>query len=145
MADSDPARIRILIVDNHELVRAGLAIDLNRYPDLEVVGIAADGQQAIVLTQQLLPDVIVMDLKMPVMDGLTASEHIKHSYPSVRIIAYTSLEDPQTEVVVQTVPIDHFCYKDTDTEVLVGLIRQVKSSHQSKSQGYLDESKNGCH
>ncbi len=139
MATTNTATTRILIVDNHELVRAALAIDLNRYTDLEIVGLAADGEQAIALTQQFLPDVILMDLQMPVMDGLTASKHIKHSHPNVRIIAYTSLDDPQVEVIAQTVPIDEFCYKDIKTQALVDLIHQVKGADQSRHQDYLGE------
>lgn len=157
MAVTDTATIRVLIVDNHELIRVALVIDLNRYADLQVVGVAADGEQAIAITQQLLPDVILMDLQMPVMDGLTASKHIKRSYPNVWIIAYTSLEDPQAEVLAQSVPIDKFCYKDTKTEAIVDLIRQARRSRQwqkcleevspgtfcPENQGYMDELKNG--
>jgi DNA-binding NarL/FixJ family response regulator len=136
MTAADVATVRVLIVDNHELIRASLAIELNQFADLEVVGVAADGEKAIALTQQLQPDVVLMDLRMPVMDGLTASKHIKHSYPNVRIIAYTSMNDPQTEVMAQTVPIDQFCYKDIETEALVDLIRQVAGWHQLGSQSH---------
>lgn len=127
MAAADIATVRILVVDNHELIRTSLAIELNQYTDLEVVGIAADGEKAVTLAQQLQPDVVIMDLRMPVMDGLTASKHIKQSCPNIKIIAYTSVNDPQAEVMAQTVPIDQFCYKDTKTEILVDSIRQVVS------------------
>lgn len=133
MAATDIATVRILIVDNHELIRTSLAIELSRYADLEVVGVAADGEKAIASTQQLQPDVIIMDLRMPVMDGLTASKHIKQEYPNIRIIAYTSVNDPQAEVMAQTVPVDQFCYKDVATETLVDLIRQVVGSQQPRS------------
>lgn len=125
VAITDVAVVRVLIVDNHELIRASLMVDLSRYTDMNVVGAAADGEEAIALTEQLKPDVILMDLQMPVMDGLTASGHIKSEFPDIRIIAYTSLEDPQAEVMAQTAPIDCFCYKGIKTEELVELIRQV--------------------
>lgn len=141
MAMADAATIRVLIVDNHELFRTALAVDLNQYSDLEVVGLAADGEQAIALAQQLLPDVILMDLQMPVMDGLTASRHIKSSYPNVKIFAYTSLDDPQAEVLVQTVPIDRFCHKETNTDLLVELIRQAMDFYQPEKKGYLGKPK----
>jgi len=141
MAMTDAATIRVLIVDNHELFRTSLAIDLNQYPDLEVVGLAADGKQAIAMTQQLLPDVILMDLQMPVMDGLTASRHIKSSYPNVKIFAYTSLDDPQAEVLAQAVPVDRFCRKEIDTDLLVESIRQAKEFQPSEKKGYLGKPK----
>jgi DNA-binding NarL/FixJ family response regulator len=131
MAATDITTIKVLIVDNHELVRTFLTVDLSRYTGLEVVGTAADGLQAITLTRQLKPDVILMDLQMPVMDGLTASGHIKVDFPDIKII--TSLDDPQTEVIAQSVPIDKFCYKDAKTEALVELIRQCKSLDQSQN------------
>lgn len=132
MAVTDTATVRVLIVDNHELARSSLAVDLNRYVDMEVVGTAADGEQAIYLNSQLQPDVILMDLQMPVMDGLTASTHIKFSSPEVRIIAYTSLDDPQAEVMAQTAPIDSFCYKGIKTEALVTLIHKVKDTDHAE-------------
>lgn len=122
--------LKVLIVDNHELVRSFLTVDLSRYSDIQVVGTAVDGRDAIALTRQLKPDVILMDLQMPVMDGLTASSQIKTEFPDIKIIAYTSLDDPQVEVMSQTVPIDALCYKDTETSSLVDLIRQVLSQNQ---------------
>lgn len=135
MAASDTAAIQVLIVDNHELLRTTLAIDLNQYAGLEVVGLAANGEEAIAQTEALLPDVILMDLQMPVMDGFSASKHIKRDYPNIYIIAYTSLDDPQIEVIAQTVPVDQVCYKDTKTETLVELIRQAKDSQYAENQG----------
>jgi len=135
VAAVDTATIRVLIVDNHELLRTTLALDLNQYAGLEVVGLAANGEEAIAQTEALLPDVILMDLQMPVMDGFTASKQIKRDYPKVYIIAYTSLDDPQIEVIAQSVPVDQVCYKDTKTEVLVELIRQARDSQCSENQG----------
>ena len=71
---------------------------------------------------------------MPVMDGLTASKHIKHRYPGVRIIAYSSMDDPQAEVMAQTAPIDQFRYKDIKAEALVDLICQVTGRCQARGK-----------
>jgi two-component system, NarL family, vancomycin resistance associated response regulator VraR len=117
-------KIRVLVVDNQELVRVLLKVDLGRFADLTIVGTASNGREAVQLTHQLHPDVILMDLQMPVMDGLTASELIKQDFPGIQIIAYTSLSDPQVEVMAKTAPIDQFCYKDTVTEDLVKIIRE---------------------
>lgn len=136
MAAAEIATVRILIVDNHELARTSLALELNQYADLEVVGVGADGEMAVALTEQLQPDAVLMDLRMPVMDGLTASKHIKQRYPGVRIIAYTSMDDPQAEVMAQTAPIDQFCYKDIKAEALVDLICQVTGLCQSRNKNH---------
>jgi len=70
-------------------------------------------------------DVLVMDLQMPIMDGLSASKKIKQVNPNVKIIAYSSLENPQTEALSQSASIDAFCPKETPTEELVTLIKQL--------------------
>ncbi len=125
MGVTNATMLKVLIVDNHELVRSFLTIDLQRYADIQVVGTAIDGQDAIAQTRQLRPDVILMDLQMPVMDGLTASRQIKAEFPNIKIIAYTSLDDPQTEVMSRSVAIDDFCYKDTETDTLVEMMRRA--------------------
>jgi two-component system, NarL family, vancomycin resistance associated response regulator VraR len=118
--------VRVLIVDNNELVRAFLKYALGRYADVQVVGVGINGVEAIALNQRLRPDVILMDLQMPIMDGLTASGQIKQEFPEVKIIAYTSMDEQQAEIPSESNWFDQFCYKDTKTEALVGLIRQCK-------------------
>src|SRR4051794_34940280 len=82
-------RIRVLIVDDHGVVRSGLAAFLLAYDDLVLVGEAAGGQEAIRLCAQFRPDVVLMDLLMPDMDGATASQIIRQKYPNIQIIALT--------------------------------------------------------
>ena len=77
------------------------------------------------------PDVIILDLQMPVMDGLSASTQIKSWSPQIRILAYSSLDDPQTEVMLQTAKIDAFCTKDT---AMKDLIEKVNELGQSPAQ-----------
>src|SRR5258708_36783917 len=82
--------IRLLIVDDHAMVRRGLAIFLRAYDDLELVGEAAGGAEALRLCAQLQPDVVLMDLVMPEMDGTTAIRAIRQAHPQIQIIALTS-------------------------------------------------------
>ena len=86
--------IRILLVDDHSVVRKGLRTFLKYDPELEVVGEAADGAEALSLAQELKPDVVLMDLVMPVMDGIAATAAIRRALPETEVLALTSvLED----------------------------------------------------
>src|SRR6266702_4432888 len=83
--------IRVLIVDDHSIVREGLSMLLARDPDLEVVGEAADGAEAIRQARHLRPDVVVMDLLMPVLDGFAATRAIRDELPETEVLALTSV------------------------------------------------------
>jgi NarL family two-component system response regulator LiaR len=85
--------IRVLLVDDHAVVRSGLSFFLSTTDDIEVVGEAADGEQALRLCAQLNPDVVVMDMLMPRMDGFTAMQHIRQHQPAIRVLALTSFLD----------------------------------------------------
>jgi NarL family two-component system response regulator LiaR len=88
MAESQP--IRVLIVDDHAAVREALRFALLAYDDVELVGEAADGEQALQLCAEVQPDVVLMDLLMPGMDGISATRAIRQRYPRIQIIALTS-------------------------------------------------------
>lgn len=90
----DP-KIRIMIVDDHAVVRSGLSAFLSVNPDMELIGEAENGEQAVVRARLLEPDVILMDLMMPVMDGVTAIQAIKQHNPGVQIIALTSYQEDE--------------------------------------------------
>jgi CheY-like chemotaxis protein len=81
-----PAAIRVLIADDHPIVRAGLAAVLAREKDIQVVGEAADGQRAVALTRERQPDVVLMDLRMPVLDGIAAIDVITRELPCTRVL-----------------------------------------------------------
>ncbi|MEB3337583.1 MAG: response regulator transcription factor [Leptolyngbyaceae bacterium] len=117
--------LRVLVVDDHELTRLSLQLALQNQSDIELIGLASNGQEAVDLAKHQQPDVIVLDLQMPVLDGLSASTQLKSIAPATRIIAYSSLEDPQTEVMIQTAKIDAFCRKEATTQELVRLINQL--------------------
>src|SRR3972149_3800941 len=86
-------QIRVMLVDDHAVVRSGLGAVLASFEDLKLVGEANNGQEAVRLCEQLKPDVILMDLLMPVMDGVTATKAIHDKWPDIRIIALTSFGD----------------------------------------------------
>jgi two-component system, NarL family, response regulator LiaR len=105
--------IRILIVDDHEVVRNGLRVTLGVDPDLEVVGEAADGAEAVRVANRLRPDVVLMDLLMPELDGIAATEVIRRELPDVEVIALTSvLEDASVVGAVKAGAIGYLL-KDT--------------------------------
>src|SRR3712207_130979 len=85
--------IRILITDDHGVVRQGLRMFLSLDPEMEVVGEAANGREALALARDLKPDVVLMDLLMPVMDGIEATRAIRSELPEVEVIALTSVLD----------------------------------------------------
>ena len=109
---------RILITDDHGVVRQGLRMFLSLEPDLEVVGEAANGREALALARELKPNVVLMDLLMPVMDGIEATEAIRSEMPEVEVIALTSvLEDTSVSGAVRAGAIGYLL-KDTDAEEL---------------------------
>ena len=95
MSQETNDRVRILIVDDHAVVRQGLITFLELQDEIEVVGEASNGKEAIQKVQELEPDVVLMDLVMPVMDGLTAIKAIKQLRPSTEVIALTSFADDE--------------------------------------------------
>ena len=109
---------RILITDDHGVVRQGLRMFLSLEPDLEVVGEASNGSEALSLARELKPDVVLMDLLMPVMDGIEATEAIRTEMPEVEVVALTSvLEDTSVSEAVRAGAIGYLL-KDTDAEEL---------------------------
>ncbi len=85
-------KIRVVIVDDHDMLRQGLALYINMFDDLELVGEAANGVNAIQLCREVKPDVVLMDLVMPVMDGVTAVSHILRENPNIQIIALSGFD-----------------------------------------------------
>lgn len=116
-------RVRVLIVDDHGVVRQGLRMYLALDPEVEVVGEAADGQQALRLTRELHPDVVLMDLLMPVMDGRAATQAIRQELPETEVIALTSvLDDASVGGAIRAGAIGYLL-KTTDSQELGRAIR----------------------
>ncbi|MEZ4671123.1 MAG: response regulator transcription factor [Anaerolineae bacterium] len=88
--------IRVLIVDDHDVVRRGLNIFFQAYDELELVGEAVNGAEAVQLCGELHPDVVLMDVIMPEMDGITATATIRQTFPKIQVIALTSFQDDES-------------------------------------------------
>jgi NarL family two-component system response regulator LiaR len=90
---TEPRRLRVLLVDDHAMVRRGLAAFLKAFDDLELAGEAADGDEAVRRCAEAQPDVVLMDLMMPGLDGVAATRVIRERFPTVRVLALTSFQD----------------------------------------------------
>ena len=117
--------IRVMIVDDHGVVREGLKAYLSAAEDLEVVGEAADGAEAVLECRRLDPDVVLMDLVMPVMDGAAATARIKHANPAVKVIALTSFAADDLVQRALDAGATSYLLKDTRPEALVPAVRDA--------------------
>jgi NarL family two-component system response regulator LiaR len=125
MGEAEP--IRVVVVDDHTVVREGLATMLEVYPDLTLVGEAADGERAVQVCQATRPDVVLMDLLMPRMDGVAATRAILQACPEVHILALTSFVE--NEMVRQALEAGAVGYllKDISAAELAAAIRAARS------------------
>jgi DNA-binding NarL/FixJ family response regulator len=117
--------IKVLIADDHELTCLGLKILISKQQNCQVVGIAANGQQAIAFTKSYQPDVIILDLQMPILNGYSAALQIKQFAPHIRIIAHSSFEKMQIETNGHTTPFDLYCAKDISSQDLIKAINDL--------------------
>lgn len=117
--------IRILIVDDHAIVRAGIRLLLQQHADFQVVGEAADGREALQLVQQLEPDVVLMDIAMPGMDGLAATHAISQNYPRVCILTLTQHENREYVLPMLRAGAKGYVLKRAPDDALVRAIRAV--------------------
>lgn len=117
--------IRVLIVDDQALVRAGFAVMLRAQEDLEVVGEAADGAEALAMTRDMNPDVVLMDVRMPVLDGIEATRRMAAVYPGVRILVLTTYDVDQYVFEALRAGASGFLLKDVSPAELVHGIRTV--------------------
>ena len=115
--------IKILIVDDHSVVRQGLRMFLNLEPEFEIIGEAIDGADALQKVAALSPNVVLMDLLMPVMGGVQAIEIIKRDYPEIEVIALTSVLDDQTVVNAIRAGAIGYLLKDTEADELIRAIK----------------------
>lgn len=116
-------RIRVLLVDDHAVVRSGLSAFLSAFDDLELAGEASSGERAVALCPQLQPDVVLMDLAMPGMDGAAATRKIREQCPQVQVIALTSFKEKEmVEAALQAGAIGYLL-KDVSADELARAIR----------------------
>ena len=117
--------IRIIIADDHSVVRQGLKMFLGLDPDLEIIGEAENGAEAVKMARELQPDVVLMDMLMPVMDGITATQAIRQEMPDTEVIALTSvLEDGAVIGAVKAGAIGYLL-KDTQADELRAAIKSA--------------------
>ncbi|OPF17436.1 response regulator [Microcystis aeruginosa KW] len=127
--------IKVLIAEDHELTCLVIKTLISQQPHRQVVGIAVNGQQAIALAKIYQPDVIILDVRMPVLNGQSAAIQIKQFDPYVRIIAYSSLANLLMEKNNQTTAFDLYCPKDISSQDLIKAIDDLgKLAQSDKSQ-----------
>src|SRR5512135_3485011 len=124
-------KTRVLIVDDHGAFREALAALVNRETDMEVVGQAENGEKAVALARELLPDVILMDVKMPVMDGIEATRRIRAEMAGMKILALSMYSDDGFISDMKRAGALGFLMKGGDFEELAGAIRRTAGSSSS--------------
>ncbi|MEU8462974.1 response regulator transcription factor [Streptomyces sp. NPDC029003] len=130
MADTPgPRRIRVLLVDDHQVVRRGLRTFLEVQEDIEVVGEAADGEEGLARAGELLPDVILMDVKMPGTDGIEALRRLRELGNPARVLVVTSFTEQRTVVPALRAGAAGYVHKDIAPDALAGAIRSVHAGH----------------
>ncbi len=138
-----PGIIRVLVVDDHAIIRKGIGAVLDLVPDIDLIGEAENGKQAIILDRELAPDVILMDLMMPEMDGIECIKQIKTQRPKARILVLTNFAGE--EMIFPAIKAGAMGYhlKDSSPDRLVDAIRLVNqgvaSLHPSIAKKVLEE------
>jgi DNA-binding NarL/FixJ family response regulator len=126
MSSEDPPEpIRVIIAEDHAVVREGTRQLLEREPDLEVVGEAADGAEAVALVERLHPDVAIMDISMPVMTGIEATQRIKASHPNTAVLILTAYDDDQYVFALLEAGAAGYLLKDVPSAEVVRAVRAV--------------------
>lgn len=133
--DRDHMAIRILLADDQALFREGLHTLLSIQPDFDVLGEAANGEEAVRLAASLHPDVVLMDMQMPVMDGVAATQALKSRMPDVRVIVLTTFDDDESVFEGLRAGAVGYLLKDTPSERLVEAIRRT-----ARGESFLEPS-----
>ncbi|SHL89532.1 response regulator [Streptomyces yunnanensis] len=128
-ATGEGRTIRVLLVDDHQVVRRGLRTFLEVQDDIEVVGEASDGAEGIAAAEQLRPDVVLMDIKMPGMDGIEALRQLRTLDNPAKVLVVTSFTEQRTVIPALRAGAAGYVYKDIDPDALAGAIRSVHAGH----------------
>jgi DNA-binding NarL/FixJ family response regulator len=123
VTETETERIRVLIVDDHTVVRSGLRAFFDLLPDIEVVGEAGDGSQGVAMARRLEPDVVLMDLLMPVMDGVTAIGRIKAERPETEIVTMTSFIEEEKVTAALEAGATGYVLKDAEADEVAQAVR----------------------
>jgi two-component system, NarL family, response regulator LiaR len=122
--------IRVFVVDDHPMVRSGLAAAIGAQPDFEFVGDAADGQDALQRVPPLLPDVVLMDISMPLLDGISATDQLRRTLPSTKFIMLTSSAEPNEVRRALAAGASGYLLKNASAVELAALIRDAHAGRR---------------
>jgi DNA-binding NarL/FixJ family response regulator len=125
------AKVRVLAADDQRVVREGLAMLLGLLPDVEVVGTAADGEEALVMADELRPDVILMDLRMPRMDGVEATRRLRVSHPEIKVVVLTTYADDRSVIDALRAGALGYLTKDAGADEIRQALHRVTSGQAS--------------
>ncbi|MCT7951888.1 response regulator transcription factor [Ancylothrix sp. C2] len=131
--------IRVLLVDDQNLIRSGLKVVLQTEPDIEIVGEASDGQSAIQKVETLMPDVVLMDIHMPVMDGVTATKIISERFSGVKVLVLTTFDEDEYVADALRCGAMGYLLKDMPTEELAAAIRTVDKGYTQIGPGLVEK------
>jgi len=131
---SDSGSIRVIIVDDQAIVRSGLSAFLMAFDELQLVGEAGDGEEAVQLCEIVRPDVVLMDLKMPRMDGITATRIIHQRWPHVRVLILTSFKDKYLVQGALDAGAQGYLLKDLTAQELALAIREVHRGRRTVAE-----------
>ena len=123
---SEQSVIQVLLVEDHALMRRGLKGQFSLEPGFEVVGEAEDGEQAIQLATQLSPEVILMDIELPIIDGITATQQIKSTCSATRVLALSAFGKDTQVIGMLAAGADGYCLKSIDWNQLIAVIRLIQ-------------------
>lgn len=126
-SDASAPSINVLLVEDHQLTRLGLKVALHRTKDIHVIGEASNGQEAVTMAEKLKPDVILMDVGMPVMDGIQAASQIVSRDPSMKIIMLTQHDNDADIMASLAAGASGYCLKDVEPDRLYTAIRSVST------------------
>lgn len=131
--------IRLLLVDDQSLICQGLQAVLNQEVDLDVVGTAENGEVALDLVGQLQPDVVLMDIRMPVMSGIEATRRIREQFPEVKVLVLSTFDEDQDIAQSMRAGAKGYLLKDMPAPELAGAIRLVSRGYSQMAPGLLDK------
>lgn len=131
--------ISLLLVDDQPLIRNGIKAMLNLEPDLEVIGTADNGETAVEQVEALQPDVVLMDMRMPVMDGISATQIITERFPSIKVLVLTTFDDDKYISDAIRAGAKGYLLKDMPSEELAQAIRFVHKGYTQMAPGLLEK------
>ena len=124
-ADNGAPTVRVVVADDQDLVRTGLAMILDAQPDLDVVGVAADGREAVAVAGRTAPDVVLMDVRMPVLDGVAATREILAARPATHVLVLTTFDLDEYVLGALRAGASGFLVKDAPRASLLAAVRAV--------------------